>query len=182
MATNLTIPTTSVPGTHSQQGSNILNATRRGSIKIVPTHYYYLPIKYTDFTGAGAVLTIDRVVSTQWPNRMFPANVHPLENPGPVLDLEEEFSDGATATITSAIMSAGTAGDKDGILEDISVFTGAGTGIKDGKNDTGTDLYDFQAALALTVTLTVITANLDTLTQGKATLYVPCSAVPRSKA
>ena len=62
------------------------------------------------------------------------------------------------------------------------MFTGSGTGLRDGKNDTGTDLYDFQAALAMTVTLTVATANLDTLSQGKATLYVPCSAVPRSKA
>lgn len=176
---NLTIPTSSVPGTDSQQGSRQLNAIRRGAIKFLPIHYYVLRMTYLDFKGAGAVLTIDRVVSTQWPNKKFPANVHPLENPGPILDLEEVFAGGA---IASAVMSAGNSGDKDGILEDTNVFTGAGTGIKNGKNDTGTDLYDFQSALNLTVTLTTTTGNLDALTSGIATLYVPCTAVPRSKA
>jgi hypothetical protein len=176
---NLTIPTTSVPGTHQQQGSNIINAIRRGAIKFLPIHYYYLPIAYTDFTGAGAVLTIDRVVSTQWPNRKFPANVHPLENPAPIVDLEEEFAGGAVAT---CVLDAGNAGDLDGLVDAVNVFTGAGTGIKDAKNDTGTDLYDFQAALNMTVTLTTTVANLDQLTSGKATIYIPCTAVPRSKA
>jgi hypothetical protein len=156
-----------------------LNAIRRGAIKYVPTHYYVLPIAYTDFTGAGAVLTIDRVVSTQWPNRKFPANVHPLENPAPIVDLQVEFAGGAVAT---CVLDVGNAGDLDGIVDNLNVFTGAGTGIKDGKNDTGTDLYDFQAALNLTVTLTTTVANLDQLAAGKATIYIPCSAVPRSLA
>lgn len=176
---NLIIPTTSVPGTDPQQGARLVNAIRRGAIKFLPIHYYVLRFTYADFVGAGAVLTIDRVVSTQWPQKKFPANVHPLENPGPVFDLEQEFAGGAIAT---CVISAGNAGDKDGILEDTNVFTGAGTGIKDGKNDTGTDLYDFQSALNLTVTITTTVANLDQLTSGIATLYVPCTAVPRTKA
>lgn len=173
---NLIIPITSVPSYDPQGGSKILDSINRGSLKFVPQHFWHLPFTFKDFTPSGAVLTDDLTVSTTFPNRKFPANVYVKIRV--IVDILVEFSGGAIAT---AVLDAGNAGDLDGIVDNLNVFTGAGTGIKNAINSTGTDLYGFQAALNLTITLTTTVANLDQLDAGSAIIYVVCEAVPRTR-
>jgi hypothetical protein len=171
---NLTIPPVRVPGTDPQQGARLLGAIRSGSIKFFPAHLYHLPFKYQDF--AAAALTKELEVSTAYPNRKFPANV--IIRNHVFVDVLELFSGGS---IDSCVLDAGNTGDDDGIVDNLDVFTGADTGMRYASNVTGTDLYGFQSALNLTITITCGTGNTNTLETGKGILYVITEAIPRSR-
>lgn len=115
---------------------------------------------------AGAVnQTFD--LHTAFPTNLFPANVRRLD--GTYQKLRTAFSGGAVATATGEI---GDAGDTDGLLTATNIFTGASTSYVD-TIAAAENASRIETAFIPTYRIVVTAANVNALTAGDVTIWIP---------
>lgn len=123
-----------------------------------------IPFGHADLTTAGTAQAVDLSATV-------PENIK-------VIDVwVNQVEVGAGGTISALTMQLGDAGDPNGLMTAIDVFTGSDLGLRY-QAGTPTEYLSNEAALGLIATMTSTAGNLDTATTGSWIVYLRYLTLP----